>query len=121
MKCLSDYILAVDLFGSSIQFNYKHKSTLKTHFGGILTIIFGLILLFASLNLPGGLTASEIRSVVVSDSLSFSDLSSFAITNLPYHIMQNISLHIFGVSTFSIKLPSILMALGTVIGLIILS
>ena len=98
-------------------FFYKHRYVI----GYItLAIIFGLILLFASLNLPGGLTANEIRSVVVSDSLSFSDLSSFAITNLPYHIMQNISLHIFGVSTFSIKLPSILMALGTVIGLIIL-
>ena len=86
----------------------------------LLALIFSFILLFASLNLPGGLTQEELNSVVISDSLSFSDLSSFAIVNLPYHIFQHISLAIFGVSTFSIKLPSLIAALGTLIGLIML-
>ena len=86
----------------------------------LLALVFSFILLFASLNLPGGLTQEEMASVVTSNSLSFSDLSSFAITNLPYHIFQHISLAIFGVSTLSIKLPSLLAALGTVVGLIML-
>lgn len=98
-------------------FFYRHR-----YFIGYFTLaaLFGLTLLFASHNLPGGLSDSEIESVIISDSLSFSNLGSFAISNLPYHVLQHIGIALFGVSTFSIKLPSLLAAIGTVIGLILL-
>lgn len=85
-----------------------------------LAVIFSLILLFVSLNLPGGLTNAEMQSTATSDSLIFSSPGTFAISNLPYHIFQRISIDLFGVSVFSIKLPSLIFALLTVIGLILL-
>jgi len=45
MLFFSNLLKRVDLFGSEIKFNYKGRSTLQTHFGGIVTAIaFGLCL-----------------------------------------------------------------------------
>jgi hypothetical protein len=84
-------------------------------------IVVGMILV-AGLFIPGGLSQGEINSVVASNSLSFS-LTSFdptAIVNLPYHILQHFSLDLFGVTMFSVKLPSLILGILSVLGIILL-
>lgn len=87
-------------------------------------ILVGLLLtgllFFAGLYLPGGLSEAEKLSVVGSAGLSFSNLSTLAIPNLPYEAFQASIFAIFGVSTFTIKLPSLILALMSAIGLVLL-
>ena len=83
-------------------------------------ILLAGLLLFAGLYLPGGISAQEMESVVKSSSLSLSDTSTLAITNLPYYAFQKALFSVFGVSIFTIKLPSLLLALVSALGLIML-
>ena len=46
LKSFTKFLKDVDIFGSLIQFNYKRESTLKTQFGGILTITMTLLGIF---------------------------------------------------------------------------
>lgn len=78
------------------------------------------LLLFAGLFLPGGLSEAEKVSVVRSVSLSLSDPSTFAIQNVPYYALQAGIFSLFGVSVFTIKLPSLIIALASAIGLVFL-
>lgn len=77
-------------------------------------------LLFAGLYLPGGLSNQEMTSVVRAEAISFSDLSTLAITNLPYYLLQAGIFALFGVSIFTIKLPSLILGLLSAIGFILL-
>lgn len=87
---------------------------------GIAGLLLAALLVFAGLYLPGGLSESEKTSLVQSASLSLSDPSSLAVTSLPYKAFQALILSIFGVSAFTIKLPSLIIALLSAIGLIVL-
>ena len=78
------------------------------------------LLLFAGLYLPGGLVDAERTSVVRSASLSLSDPTTLALPNLPYYAFQSAIFAIAGVSIFSIKLPSLILALFSAIGLVFL-
>ena len=82
-------------------------------------LLIGL-LIFAGLYTPGGISAAEIDSVVRSATISTSSLSHLTITDLPFHGLQHLSLLVFGVSDFSIKLPSLILALVSAVGLILL-
>jgi hypothetical protein len=83
--------------------------------GGLIAI-----LVFAGMFLPGGLSVGEIESVIHSSSITLSDFWSVNAINLPYHLTQNISLALFGVSVFSIKLPSLIFAFLSTVGLVLL-
>jgi hypothetical protein len=78
------------------------------------------MLIFAGLFVPGGLTEEEMRSAVRSDALSLSSASSFDITSLPYYLLQAAIFHFFGIYEFTIKLPSLILAFFSAIGLILL-
>ena len=107
------------MFGAKLtkSFIYKYR-----YFLGYAIISLGLIavLLFAGLYLPGGLSAEETESAIKSNSINYGDAGSIAITNLPYHLLQKASFVLFGVSVFSIKLPSIILAFLSGIGLVLL-
>jgi hypothetical protein len=60
------------------------------------------------------------QSVVTSDAISRTNLNSITVINLPYHLLQKASLAIFGVSILSIKLPSILLAFISAVGMVLL-
>jgi len=80
------------------------------------------LLLVAMLYIPGGISQSEMSSVVTSNAISFS-LSSFDpgnIINLPYHLFQKLSISMFGLSNVSIKLPSFILGLLSAFGMLIL-
>ncbi len=87
---------------------------------GIIGLLLAALLVFAGLYLPGGLSQSEMSSVVKSATLSFHDLSSLAVPNLPYYALQAGILSIFGATLFTIKLPSLILALCSAVGLVIL-
>ena len=85
-------------------------------------ISIGLILIgslvFAGLYLPEGLAKEEMRSVAISQSIDFSQPSTLAVPNLPFHLFQNFVLNIFGISNFTIKLPALIIAFVTAIGMV---
>ena len=89
---------------------------------GYSLVAIGLIavLVFASLYSPGGISNAEMQSVVKSSTINYTDFGSLTITNLPYHLLQQLSLMLFGVSILSIKLPSIILAFLSAIGLVLL-
>ncbi len=88
-------------------------------YGAIGVVLIGLLLI-AGLLLPGGISPDEQLSVIRSDSLTFTDFRSFAIVNLPFYVLQAVSINLFGVNDFSIKLPALLIGLLAAIGLIFL-
>ncbi len=96
---------------------YRHRYLIGY---GLVALGLLAVLLFAGLYLPGGISSDEIQSVIKSSTISFSDLSTIATTNLPYHLLQQASLAMFGLSIFSIKLPSIILAFLSGIGLVLL-
>ena len=77
-------------------------------------ILLALAFIFFVLALPeisiNGLSEAEMQSAVDSYSLHLSSITSTNLVDLPYHILQKLSILIFGLSTFAIKLPSILIA-----------
>lgn len=75
---------------------------------GLLGLLFVGAVIIASVYTPGGLTQAEIDNLETT--ISMPD-SGYAVTNLPFHLMQLASLSLFGVSIFSIKLPAILLSI----------
>lgn len=100
-------------------FLYRWRYVLGYSFIGI--VIAGLLFV-AGTYIPGGITKSEMQSVVMSSNLSFS-LSHFdpsMILNLPYRILQRASIELLGISNFSIKLPSLILGALSIIGMLLL-
>lgn len=87
---------------------------------GLITLLAIGLLTFAGLFAPGGISTAEEAAVVKSAGVSIVDISSVAVTNLPFHLLQQASISLFGVSDFSIKLPSLILGLISAIGLILL-
>ena len=58
-----------------------------------------------------GLSQEEINSTTTSFSLSATNILEGNLVDLPYHILQKISILLFGLTPFAIKLPSILIGL----------
>jgi hypothetical protein len=78
------------------------------------------LLIIAGIFAPGGLSLPEMKSVVTSQALSISSFEPHSMINAPYQILQRISLELFGVSNFSIKLPSLLLGAVAGFGILVL-
>lgn len=87
-------------------------------YGVISLIVIGLLLV-AGLVVPGALSQAELDSVVTS-SRPLAAFDPNFIVNLPYHLLQRASLHVFGVTVFSIKLPSLILGFLSIAGMFIL-
>lgn len=87
---------------------------------GLVAIALIALLVFAGLYVPGGLSQQEMNSTVSSASIDLQDTSTMTIANLPYYLLQKVSLMTFGVSNFSIKLPSLILAFITSVGAVLL-
>lgn len=98
-------------------FLYRWRFVIGYSLIGLLLIA---VLVFAGLYLPGGLSDAEMRAVATSASLSLNDPASLAIANLPYYAAQAVILNIFGVSIFSVKILSLILAFIAAIGFILL-
>lgn len=90
-------------------------------YGALVITILGLLII-AGLFIPGGLSQSEMNTVVTSNATSISPAAfqPDEVINMPYHILQHASITLFGVSIFSIKLPSLILGLLSAIGMFLL-
>jgi len=98
---------------------YFYRWRYKIGYAIIGLFLVGM-LVFAGLYAPGGISNNEVNTVIKSANISLGNIDSYAVTNLPFHLLQRASLHLFGVSNFSIKLPSLVLAALSAFGLIIL-
>lgn len=105
--------------GIDITSFYIYRWRYYIGYGLIGLLLIGL-LIFVGLYVPGGISAAEKESVIKSAGIQFTDIHSLAITNLPYQALQQTSFSLFGISDFSIKLPSLILAFVSAIGLILL-
>lgn len=87
---------------------------------GLIGLILAGLLLFAGLYLPGALSEAEVKASIVSSSLSFQNPETLAVANLPYYLLQSGIFSLFGMSIFTIKLPSLILGLLTAVGFILL-
>lgn len=85
-----------------------------------IVVAFLALLLFAGLYVPGGLDEREMNALPTTAATSFSNPSSLAIINAPYYITQHGLLDLLGPTTFTIKLLSLMCALITGIGAVLL-
>ena len=86
----------------------------------LVALLLAGLLIFAGLYVPGGISPEEMRATVQSDKIDLSDPSTLAITSLPFYLLQATIFHFFGVHDFTIKLPSLILALFSAVGLILL-
>lgn len=82
---------------------------------GILSLSYLAIIIYTLLFAPNSLTAGEIESTKNAASLNFSNIFSKNIIDFPFRFLQKISIDIFGLSNFAIKLPSVLISLISLI------
>ena len=87
---------------------------------GLIALAFIGLLLFAVLYVPGGLSQQEIASTVKSAAVDVTNPESMTVSSLPYALAQKASFELFGVSNFSIKLPSLITAFIASVGAILL-
>ncbi len=94
----------------------------KRYVIGYLLIVatFVALLFFAGAIVPGGISEGEKQSVVTAANLDLQDPASLAVPSLPYYVLQRGVIELFGVSTFSIKLPSLILAFFAGIGAVFL-
>jgi 4-amino-4-deoxy-L-arabinose transferase-like glycosyltransferase len=85
-----------------------------------IAVLLGAMLVFAGLYVPGGLSQAEMDAVVRGDALVLTDPTTWNTTSTPFYLFQKFLINAFGLSVFTIKLPSLIMALGSAIGLIFL-
>ncbi|MBR3131241.1 glycosyltransferase family 39 protein [Candidatus Saccharibacteria bacterium] len=84
----------------------------------ILGLAFIALIFLLPLISPSGLSDLERQSVVSSYNLHFSSITSGDLIDLPYHILQKISILTFGLTPYAAKLPSII--IGLMLGLLLI-
>ena len=98
-------------------FLYHHRIGLGYF---LLGIIFIALLTFLPTVSPNGLTEDEMASTIAASNMDNGFIKSGNIVDFPYHILQKTSLHFFGLSIWSIKLPSIIIAVFAAFFIILL-
>lgn len=98
-------------------FIYRWRYILGYVFIGVL---LAALLTFAGLYIPGGISPEEMRATVRAENIKLIDPSTWAIASAPFYLFQKLVFTLFGVTDFTIKLPSLIIALFTAIGLILL-
>ena len=96
-------------------FLYKHRFVI----GYILLALTFLGILFTMPTIsPDGLSEAEMSSAVTSNDLSIETITHGNFIDLPYHLLQKLSINIFGLNAYAIKLPSII--LGVILGVLLI-
>lgn len=85
-----------------------------------IVVVIGAMIVAAAFYVPHELRQAEIDSALTSAQLGTSTMSPQSFIDLPYHILQKLSFIAFGVTTFTIKLPSIVLGTLSVFGIFLL-
>lgn len=88
-------------------FLYKHRFGIGY---AVLALAFLAIIIILPLVSPTGLSTAEMQSAVTSENLHFSNFTTGELADAPYHALQKISIDLFGLSAYAVKLPSIIIA-----------
>ncbi|PLS81210.1 hypothetical protein CYG49_02665, partial [Candidatus Saccharibacteria bacterium] len=88
-----------------------------------LAILLYMVALVGLLSLqltsvPNGLSQQEMQSAI--DSSLLQPTAEVRVIDLPYHILQRLSIEFLGLSTLAIKLPSVILGILSGIGLLLL-
>ena len=96
-------------------FLYKHRYGI-----GYVTLflIFSALIFLIPMLSPAGLSEAEMQSAATSHNLDMQTVMSGEIVDLPYHLLQKVSIATFGLDAYAIKLPSII--LGLVLGILLI-
>ena len=94
-------------------FLYRHRFVISYV---ILTLAFVVLLFGLPLIAQDGLSSAEMESATDSYHLAMDAPINGDLTDLPYRLLQKVSIRTFGLTAYSIKLPSIL--LGLVLGVL---
>ena len=86
----------------------------------LIAAVLLVLLLVIGTRAPAGLSPAEMNAAATSASLSWSNLSTFEVVNLPYHLFQKAIFSVFGMTTFTIKLPSLILGVLAAGGFILL-
>lgn len=86
----------------------------------LIGLLLAGLLVFSGLYIPGGLSGQEMISTVRSTAISLNDPSTWTLPSLPYYALQAGIFSLFGISVFTIKLPSLILALFSAVGLVLL-
>lgn len=86
----------------------------------LVGLLVAVLLVVAALYVPGGLSKAEMASTVNSSKLSLDTFDPVNIIDLPYGLLQQASFTMLGITTFSIKLPSLILGLLSLVGIILL-
>lgn len=91
----------------------------RFHVGFVLLALAYIALLFGlPLLAPNGLSESEMASAAHSYDLQPDSVLKGDIVNLPYRALQKLSIMLFGLNVYSVKLPSIV--IGLILGLLLI-
>lgn len=80
----------------------------------------GVMIAVAAFLVPHELRQGEIDSALQSAKLGTSAMAPDSVIDLPYHLLQKFSFVLLGVTTLTIKLPSIILGAFTALGLFLL-
>lgn len=86
----------------------------------VLTVLVILVVGLIATLIPGALRSAELQSALISGELSIKSLTPAMVVDWPYHVLQRGSFMLFGVSTLSIKLPSLVIGFFTAVGIFML-
>ena len=99
----------------SKMFLYRHRFVI----GYVLLALFfvGTLIILPAIT-PNGLSKAEMESVVTSQNIHYKTLLEDNVIDLPYHMLQKASIMVFGLTIYSIKLPSII--IGAFLGFLLI-
>lgn len=98
--------------GNIVQQLTLYKYRYKVGFG-LFFIALIFLTTFAITSVPHGLSEAEMNSAAAAGQLSLHNFKPEMIIDLPYHGLQKLSMWLFNVSTLSIRLPSIVLAIAS--------
>lgn len=81
--------------------------------GTLIISLFAIAVFFV----PSALRQGEVSSALTSGALSIESINPESVVNLPYYLLQRFGFIFFGVSTLTIKLPSIVLGLFMIVGI----
>ncbi|MDR2063896.1 MAG: glycosyltransferase family 39 protein [Candidatus Nomurabacteria bacterium] len=80
---------------------------------GLMGLIFTLVIVLMPIATKLGVSEAEMISAVDSHHLDLNTLFSGGFINAPYLLLQKLSIHLFGLTFFAIKLPSIIFGIAS--------
>jgi 4-amino-4-deoxy-L-arabinose transferase-like glycosyltransferase len=89
-------------------------------FAGLFVVMITLIV-YRFWSWPGGLTAAEISAATTAGNLHPLHLTMEQVVNLPFTILQWLSIKVLGLSTFAIRLPAVVLAVLSVAGFVLIT